>query len=127
MKPKDNVTDRLARGTWARFFAWALFGLIAGFGLLILGTLAAVVILVAVVLAATRPTLRRSWFGALTGVGAVSLTVAFAQRQGPGTICWHAATAAGCDQYLNPWPWFIVGAALVGAGFAAQVAHMRSR
>jgi hypothetical protein len=103
-----------------------MFGLIAGFALLTLGTLAAVPILVAVVLAATRPTLRRSWFGALTGVGAVSLSVAFAQRQGPGTICWKTATAAGCDQYLNPWPWFIVGAALVATGFVAQTKRMRS-
>jgi hypothetical protein len=54
---------------------------------------------------ATRASLRGSWPGLLAGIGAASLFVAFVQRHGPGTVCWHTATASGCDQYLNPWPW----------------------
>lgn len=127
MKSQGSAVERLSPGTWAEFFVWAVLGAAAAFGLVIFGTLAAVPILIGVGLAVTRPALRRSWFGAMTGVGAMSLYVAFAQRRGPGTVCWQTATASGCDQYANPWPWLVVGAALVVAGFVAHARRMRAR
>jgi hypothetical protein len=67
----------------------------------------------------------RSAFGLLAGAGLLSLFVAYIQRDGPGTTCWHTATAGGCDQHLNPLPWLIVGITLVLTGLIAQTRHNR--
>ena len=56
----------------------------------------------------------------------MALLVAYLHRQGPGTTCWHTATASGCDQHLNPWPWLVVGIILVVAGIVGQVVKDRS-
>jgi hypothetical protein len=66
-----------------------------------------------------------SVFGFVTGAGLPLLWVAYAQRHGPGTTCWHTASGAGCDQYLNPLPWLIAGITLVLAGLVAQTRHNR--
>ncbi len=127
MKPPGSIADSTSSGTWGGFSVWVLLGATAAFGLLTLGTLAGLPILLGVWLAATRPALRRSWFGLMTGVGATLLYVAYGQRHGPGMVCWHTATASGCDQYLNPWPWLGAGAALVVLGLVAHAWLMRSR
>jgi hypothetical protein len=54
------------------------------------------------------------------------LYVAYVQRRGPGTVCWHTATASGCDQYLNPWPWLVAGAAFVIVSFIAHARRMHA-
>ena len=54
------------------------------------------------------------------GAGFQPLFVAYVQREGPGTTCWHTATASGCDQHLNPIPWLVVGLALVIGAVLAQ-------
>jgi hypothetical protein len=69
---------------------------------------------------ASRPAVRRSAFGLLTGAGALLLLVAWLQRAGPGTTCWHTATASGCEQHLNPLPWLLLGIALFAGGIAAH-------
>jgi hypothetical protein len=69
---------------------------------------------------ASRPAIRRSAFGLFTGAGALLFLVAWEQRAGPGTTCWHTATASGCDQHLNPLPWLLLGVALFVGGIAAQ-------
>ena len=51
-------------------------------------------------------------FGLLSGAGVLLLYVAWAQRAGPGTTCWHTQTASGCDQNLNPLPWLLAGIVL---------------
>ena len=58
-------------------------------------------------------------FGLVTGVGLPLLVVAYVQRDGPGTTCWHTATTAGCDQHLNPIPWLVPRVAMSG-GFAGE-------
>ena len=63
--------------------------------------------------------------GFLTGAGLPLLWVAYVQRQGPGTTCWHTASSAGCDQHLNPLPWLIVGVTLVLTGLIAHRRHNR--
>jgi hypothetical protein len=63
--------------------------------------------LIIAALIARSPTARRSMFGLVTGVGLPLLVVAYVQRDGPGTTCWHTATTAGCDQDLNPIPWLV--------------------
>jgi hypothetical protein len=125
--PPGSIAERTSPATWSAFFVWAFFGLVAAFGLLIFGGLGLLPILLGVWFAATRPLLRRSWFGLLSGVGATLLYVAYVQRRGPGTTCWHTARAAGCDEYLNPWPWLLAGAAFVVIGLIAQVGRLRAR
>jgi hypothetical protein len=107
------------------FGAWAGVGALA-VSSLSLGVLTAPAALVLGALVATVGDRRhRSVFGLLTGAGLPLLWVAYLQRQGPGTICWHTASSAGCDQYLNPLPWLIVGIALVLTGSVAQTRHNR--
>jgi hypothetical protein len=61
----------------------------------------------------------RSALGAITGSGVPFLIVAYVQRKGPGTVCWHTATASGCDEYLDPRPWLAIGLMLTLGGVAA--------
>jgi 4-amino-4-deoxy-L-arabinose transferase-like glycosyltransferase len=119
-----NVVSRTGQraGRWSWFFAWALLGAAAALGTVSLGPLLFVPTALLGVFLWRWPRLRRSAFGLLSGTGTLLLYVAWVQRDGPGTTCWHTATASGCDQHLNPLPWLIVGVALVVAGV---VAHMR--
>ena len=103
--------------TWGAFAIWALIGAAATFGLIGYVAVAIVPVAIVVGLAARTRWLQGSWYGALTGVGSILLVVAYLQRKGPGTVCWHTATASGCDDYLNPWPWLVAGVALFAAGF----------
>jgi len=63
-------------------------------------------------------------FGLVSGAGVVVLVVAYLNREGPGTTCWHTATRSGCDEHLNPLPWLVAGVVLLAAGV---VAHVHSR
>ena len=101
------------------FWVWALLGCAAAAGAVSLGPLVLAPALVVGALMASRQTIRRSALGFLTGFGALLLYVAWLQRAGPGTTCWHTATASGCDEHLNPWPWLLVGVALFIGGIAA--------
>jgi hypothetical protein len=74
------------------------------------------------VLMASKPAIRRSAFGLLTGVGVLLLYVAWVQRAGPATTCWQRGTASGCDQHLNPLPWLLAGIAAFTGGI---VGHAR--
>ena len=127
MRPQADTVERRSPSTWARFFAWAVFGAATAFGTVSFPTLAFLLIIIGGSMAAFRPALRRSWIGAMTGAGALYLYVAYVQRRGPGTVCWHTAAASGCDQYLTPWPWLVVGVALVGAGLVLQARRVHAR
>jgi hypothetical protein len=101
---------------------WALLGSAAALGAVSLGPLLLAPVAAMGALLISRPAIRRSAFGLLTGAGALLLYVAWVQRDGPGATCWHTATAAGCDQRLDPLPWLITGIALVVVGL---IAHAR--
>ena len=117
----DAVRAHLPACRW--FWAWALVGFAAalGFvsflGVLVLGPAA----IVAAVMA-SHPTIRSSAFGFVSGAGVLLVYIAWVQRAGPGTTCWHTATASGCDGHLNPLPWLAAGVALTAAGV---VGHAR--
>jgi hypothetical protein len=119
-----NLGSQIARRSdgWGWFFVWALVGSAVALGTVSLGPLLLLPTALVVVFIGRRPQARRSAFGLLTGAGTLLLYVAWVQRDGPGTTCWHTATASGCDQHLNPLPWLILGIVLVGAGL---VAHAR--
>lgn len=101
---------------------WAIVGAAAAVGFLSLGVLALVPAAAAGAVLASRPAARGSAFGLITGAGLLLIYVAWVQRAGPGTTCWHTATASGCDEHLNPLPWLAAGLALVIGG---MVAHAR--
>lgn len=97
------------------FWAWALLGGTAALGLVSLGVLVLAPVAAACLVMASKPAIRRSAFGLLTGAGVLLLVVAWVQRAGPGTTCWQTASAGGCDEHLNPLPWLVAGlAAFVG-------------
>jgi hypothetical protein len=101
------------------FWAWALIGGAAALGVVTFGVLLLVPVLVVGGLMASRPTIRRSALGLISGAGLLLLYVAWVQRSGPGTTCWQHATASGCDQHLNPLPWLLAGIALFIGGIVA--------
>jgi hypothetical protein len=103
------------------FWAWALLGSVAALGALSLGPILTAPVFLLGWLMSSRPGVRRSVFGLLTGAGALLLYVAWVQRAGPGTTCWQTQTASGCDQHLNPLPWLIAGIALFFGGIVAHV------
>lgn len=119
-----NLVRQIAHrsGGWGWFSVWALLGSAAALATVSVGPLLLLPVLLFGVLLARRPLVRRSAFGLLTGAGALLVFVAWVQRDGPGTTCWHTATASGCDQHLNPLPWLALGIVLIVAGF---VAHAR--
>jgi hypothetical protein len=89
-------------------------------GVVSLGPLLLVPVLLAGAGLGTRAEARRSALGLLCGGGTLLLYVAWVQRAGPGTTCWHTAAGGGCDQHLNPLPWLIGGVALIVTGFVAH-------
>jgi hypothetical protein len=102
------------------FCAWTLIGAVAALGLVSLGPIALGPALIAGAALSTSTTARRSRFGLLAGAGLVLLFIAYLQRQGPGTTCWHTATAAGCEQHLNPIPWLLIGLLLTATATVLQ-------
>jgi hypothetical protein len=99
---------------------WTGIGAAGALGLVSLGPLALVPAVIAALLMLSRRRLRGSAFGVLSGAGLLLLFVAWVQRHGPGTTCWHTAMGSGCDQHLNPIPWLICGLAFLIAGIAAH-------
>ncbi len=112
--------------SWGAFVLWAIVGCGAAVSPFVLGPLAVVPIAAAVGLLSVRSAVRRGWAGFPAGVGVFLLFVAFTNRQGPGLRCWQTATAAGCDEHLNPIPWLVFGALLVGIGLLLHAARVRS-
>src|SRR5438552_15787642 len=101
---------------WMWFVAWAVVGAAAALGTISLGPLLLIPAALVMALMLANPTIRQSAFGLLSGAGVLLLYVAYVQRQGPGTTCWHRGTTSGCDQHLNPIPWLVLGIVLVVSG-----------
>ncbi len=119
------MTARTTGPTWLGFVLFALIGVGFILGFLTLSVLFVVPVVVALVLMVVRPNVMKSSVGLITGAGLVLIYVAYVQRRGPGTVCWQTATASGCDEYLNPWPWLVVGVVLVCVGILAHVSRLR--
>ena len=71
------------------------------------------------------PRSQHAIWGFATGAGLPFLYVAYAQRRGPGSVCWTRGTASGCDDYLDPRPWLAIGLVLVVAGLVGQTLRHR--
>jgi len=107
----------------AWFWAYALVGAALVLGGLSLGPLLFIPTAIAMWLLARRHAI--NGFGMLCGGGVVLLVIAYLQRQGPGTTCWHTATAAGCDQHLNPLPFLAVGLLCLVGGVVGHARRSR--
>jgi hypothetical protein len=116
-----SVAPRGLRAQLPWFLAWVTVGVGLALAVSVLGIFAVpLALLVAVLLIVLRHA-DRSAFGVLAGVGLLSLYVAYVQRQGPGVVYWHTATASGSQQYLDPRPWLVAGVLLVAFGVGAFV------
>jgi hypothetical protein len=104
---------------------WFLAGAALSSGLLAALTIGPVLWLVAVVLIVVTLRLgggNASAYGALAGVGATLLYVAWLNRNGPGNVCVSTPTEQSCTEEWSPWPWLAAGLLLVGVGVTALVA-----
>jgi hypothetical protein len=125
--PAVRLHQRHASSDWLLFVVWAAVGFAIGFGVLVVGPLALVLLVAAVGLLMFVDSLRLGAFGLLPGLGAVSLIVAYVQRKGPGTVYWRTAGASGSIQYLDPRPWLAAGIVLVLLGVGLQARRGRAR
>ena len=117
------------RGVGA-FLGWALLGAGIGFGLgavLAAGLVVAVALLVLGGILVARQGLRPAQLGVVTGLGALPLTIAWLNRHGPGQYCTGGVTGASeCVAQWSPWPFALVGAALVVVGVVLFVRTRRA-
>jgi len=92
-----NFVPEVARraGGWGWFLLWAFLGASLALAGVSLGPLLLLPTVLLGVLLWRVPAARRSAFGLVTGAGTLLLYVAWVQRDGPGTTCWHTATGAG--------------------------------
>jgi hypothetical protein len=123
LKAVSRHPSRRVRVVWA----WVVVGLGAALGAVSLGLLLLVPVALLAALMASRPAVRRSAFGLLSGAGVLFLYVAYAQRDGAETTCWHRGTATGCDEHLNPLPWLVIGSVFLIGGIAGHVRAARKR
>jgi hypothetical protein len=112
--------------SWGWFVLWTAVGALATLASLSLQILVAPLVVVVVLVLIVRGTVSRDACGLLAGAGLVSLFVAYVQRQGPGVVTWHTATASEADQYMDPRPWLIAGVIMVTAGILAFTWRRRS-
>ncbi|WP_146844173.1 hypothetical protein [Cellulomonas terrae] len=113
----------------AAFLGWALLGagVGAGLGLGIPGGLFVALALVLVGgLLVVRQGLRPAQLGVVTGLAALPFALAWLNRRGPGPFCSGGVTgASACVVQSNPWPYVLVGVALVVVGVVLFVRTRR--
>jgi hypothetical protein len=97
------------RSPW--FWAWVLVGFVAAVGFVSLGVLVIGPVVVAMAVMRSRPAIRSSAFGFVTGVGLLFVVVAWIQRGGDG---------------VNPLPWLAAGLALTTVGFVGDARARRA-
>ena len=73
-----------------------------------------------------RQGLRPAQLGMVTGLGALPLTIAWLNRHGPGAHCTSTATGTACVAQSSPWPFALVGVALVVVGVVLFVRTRRA-
>ena len=114
---------------WGRFAAWLLLGV--GYSFAVLGAMTIGVLILPVAIAGTllvRSRARGGTPGLQSGLGLPLLYVAFLNRDGPGTVC--ASLRGGgqrCSDEWSPWPWLVVGTALVVSGVLVFRSRRRMR
>lgn len=108
------------RPPWWGYALWLCAGILLGFGyagmasigIFLIG-LALIVILAGVSLPGARNT---SVLALVAGLGAAPLFIAWNNLGGPGTVCRTRSTQTSCHELWSPWPFLLLGVALVAAG-----------
>ena len=112
------------------FLAWPVVGAALSFGVLASMTIGIFILpfaLVGLFILLKWGGDRRSSVGIISGLGLPLLYVAFLNRDGPGTICKSYGNGGQqCMDEWSPWPWFLIGAALVATGIALFVRLRRA-
>ena len=99
------------------FLVWVLVGAVLSLATMTIGFLVLTVALVALIAMLKWGRNRKSSVGLISGVGLPLLYVAYLNRNGPGWVC-RAYGNGGqtCEDSGSPWPWLLIGTALVVAG-----------
>src|SRR5207247_7306362 len=98
-----------SRSAWGWFVVWALIGAVGALGVFSLGVFLLLPVVALGIFLASRPRIRRSAFGVLTGVGAVLLSVAWVRRDGAGATCWDSGDGSGWCEHHGARPVLEVG------------------
>lgn len=122
------IVDQEKPKLWS-FFAWPVVGAALALSLLGMMSIGIFILPFAVggLLALQKwGGSRKSSVGLISGVGLPFLYIAYLNRDGPGTVC----TAFGnggqqCTEEWSPWPWLLIGVALVALGVALFVKEAR--
>jgi MYXO-CTERM domain-containing protein len=101
------------------FGVWTVIG--AAFALALIGAMTIGIFVLPVAVLATVFTSRhRGSFvglpGLVSGAALPLLYVAYLNRQGPGTVCTAIPGGTSCTDEWSPWPWLLVGVALLAVG-----------
>ena len=116
---EDDEVNAATRTGMPWFIAWAAVG--AGYAFGVLGALSIGVFVLAIAAVATvvlarLPQARTGLTGLVSGLGLPLLYVAFLNRAGQGMVCTTTATSQSCTDEWSPWPWLLIGVALVVVG-----------
>lgn len=115
---------------WRWFAAWLVVGaayIVSVLGALSIGPFVLLPTILATCLLARRSAARRALPGLLAGFGVAPLLVAYLNRDGPSNVCDVTAGGSSCTQEWSPWPWLIVGCALLAVGFGVFAMRRRAR
>ena len=115
---------------WGWFLAWFGAGALvasAFLGALTIGIFVLPIAGALIVLLATRRNAFNGVAGLISGLGLPILLVAYFNREGPGNICNITATSTSCTEEWSPWPWLLIGVAVVVVGVVVFVRSARGR
>ncbi|MDT4911026.1 MAG: hypothetical protein QOC66_154 [Pseudonocardiales bacterium] len=117
-----NTSGQLPkRPTLGAMTAWAGVAILLSLALLTpftIGPIAALLACPVLVVLLRRHGGDGSAVAALVGAGAFPLVIAYLNRHGPGDFCTRTASSESCEEQWSPWPWAVVGVALIVAGLA---------
>jgi hypothetical protein len=99
------------------FLVWVLVGAVFSLASMTIGFLVLPVALVALLATLKWGSSGKSSVGLISGVGLPLLYVAYLNRDGPGWVCrTYGNGAQTCEDAGSPWPWLLIGTALVLTG-----------
>lgn len=109
MTPEDEP----GRGpTVALWVAVIVVGLLSLASIISVGLFILPLPIAGAILLLTRPRRMVAAAVLLAAAGFGPLVLGYFNRPGPGHICHTDAEGVSCGDYLNPWPWLALGAAL---------------
>lgn len=135
MSPTRTAKSPIAGGGTGRppsrpglVLAWAGVGALTGLALAATFT-PLILLLLPAAGAAVLLGRRGGWgteaFGFVAGLGVLPLVIGWLNRGGPGEVCQGPVDSPSCSDASSPWPWLVLGAALVVGGLLATRSRRR--